>query len=125
MRRSACDRMHHTVVKEDRPEIRGMIAKVRHLVNVEEIGGDAKKGRPPEDRMKLHHLRPAEGAKTERKRVGRGRAGARGKTAGRGHEGNRRAEERPGLLRGWPDAAREADPKMKGFSNPNRVAYAP
>src|ERR687891_447611 len=37
--------------------------------------------------MKLHHLRPAEGAKKERTRVGRGRAGARGKTAGRGTKG--------------------------------------
>ncbi|HYU56643.1 MAG TPA: 50S ribosomal protein L30 [Actinomycetota bacterium] len=30
-------RMHHTVVQEDRPEIRGMVAKVRHLVTVEEV----------------------------------------------------------------------------------------
>lgn len=30
-------RIRHTVVKEDRPEIRGMIAKVRHLVEVEEV----------------------------------------------------------------------------------------
>ena len=30
-------RLGHTVVKEDRPEIRGMVAKVRHLVDVEEI----------------------------------------------------------------------------------------
>ena len=30
-------RMHHTVVKDDRPEIRGMIARVRHLVRVEEV----------------------------------------------------------------------------------------
>jgi large subunit ribosomal protein L30 len=29
--------MHDTVVKDDRPEIRGMIAKVRHLVTVEEV----------------------------------------------------------------------------------------
>ena len=34
-------RIRHTVVKEDRPEIRGMIAKVRHLIRVEEVG-DAK-----------------------------------------------------------------------------------
>jgi large subunit ribosomal protein L30 len=34
-------RIRHTVVKEDRPEIRGMIAKVRHLVSVEVVG-DAK-----------------------------------------------------------------------------------
>jgi large subunit ribosomal protein L30 len=30
-------RLHETVVKDDRPEIRGMIAAVRHLVTVEEI----------------------------------------------------------------------------------------
>ena len=45
VRRLGLRRMHHTVIKDDRPEIRGMIAKVRHLVSVEEIGGDAKKGR--------------------------------------------------------------------------------
>ena len=31
-------RMHHTVVQPDRPEIRGMIAKVSHLVQVREAG---------------------------------------------------------------------------------------
>jgi len=45
VRRLGLRRMHHTVIKEDRPEIRGMIAKVRHLVRVEEIGGDAPKRR--------------------------------------------------------------------------------
>ena len=30
-------RMHDTVVKEDRPEIRGMVATVTHLVTVEEV----------------------------------------------------------------------------------------
>lgn len=37
IRRLGLHRMHHTVVKDDRPEIRGMIAKVRHLVSVEEV----------------------------------------------------------------------------------------
>jgi large subunit ribosomal protein L30 len=32
-------RIGHSVVKEDRPEIRGMIAKVRHLVEVQEVKG--------------------------------------------------------------------------------------
>ena len=31
-------RINHSVVKDDRPEIRGMIAKVAHLVRVEEVG---------------------------------------------------------------------------------------
>jgi large subunit ribosomal protein L30 len=30
-------RIRHAVVKDDRPEIRGMIARVRHLVDVEEV----------------------------------------------------------------------------------------
>jgi large subunit ribosomal protein L30 len=30
-------RIHHTVVQEDRPEIRGMVATVVHLVTIEEI----------------------------------------------------------------------------------------
>ena len=30
-------RIHHTVVQEDRPEIRGMVATVTHLVTIEEI----------------------------------------------------------------------------------------
>jgi large subunit ribosomal protein L30 len=37
VRRLGLHRMHDTVVKEDRPEIRGMISKVRHLVKVEEV----------------------------------------------------------------------------------------
>ena len=37
VRRLGLRRMHDTVIKEDRPDIRGMLAKVRHLVSVEEI----------------------------------------------------------------------------------------
>ena len=39
IRRLGLHRMHDSVVKEDRPEIRGMIEKVRHLVTVEEVEG--------------------------------------------------------------------------------------
>jgi large subunit ribosomal protein L15 len=74
--------------------------------------------------MKLHHLRPAEGAKKERKRVGRGRAGVRGKTAGRGTKGTgARKNGRIGFEGGQMPLIRRV-PKMKGFSNPNRVEYA-
>jgi large subunit ribosomal protein L30 len=38
IRRLGLHRIRDSVVKEDRPEIRGMIAKVSHLVTVEEIG---------------------------------------------------------------------------------------
>ncbi len=37
VRRLGLHRVSDTVVKEDRPEIRGMIAKVRHLIRVEEV----------------------------------------------------------------------------------------
>ena len=39
VRRLGLHRLGETVVKDDRPEIRGMIAKVRHLVKVEEVPG--------------------------------------------------------------------------------------
>ena len=41
VRRLGLRRMHHTVIKEDRPDIRGMIAKVAHLVSVENVEGEA------------------------------------------------------------------------------------
>ena len=45
VRRLGLRRIRHTVIKEDRPDIRGMLAKVRHLVSVEELGGDDPQGR--------------------------------------------------------------------------------
>ncbi len=74
--------------------------------------------------MRLHHLRPAEGAKRERKRVGRGRAGVRGKTAGRGTKGYlARHNPKPGFEGGQMPLQRRV-PKRKGFRNPNRIEYA-
>ena len=37
VRRLGLKRMHQTVVKEDNPQIRGMIEKVKHLLAVEEV----------------------------------------------------------------------------------------
>ncbi|HEY5727078.1 MAG TPA: 50S ribosomal protein L30 [Acidimicrobiia bacterium] len=37
VRRLGLHRIRDSVIKEDRPEIRGMIAKVKHLVEVEEL----------------------------------------------------------------------------------------
>ena len=45
VRRLGLHRIRHSVIKEDRPDIRGMLDKVRHLVRVEELGGDDPKGR--------------------------------------------------------------------------------
>jgi len=74
--------------------------------------------------MKLHHLKPAEGARQDRKRVGRGRAGVRGKTAGRGTKGYL-AKHNPKLgFEGGQMPYSRRVPKLKGFTNPNRVEYA-
>ncbi|TMK37246.1 MAG: 50S ribosomal protein L30 [Actinobacteria bacterium] len=43
VRRLGLRHMHDSVIKEDRPDIRGMIAKVRHLVSVEDVSGGAKR----------------------------------------------------------------------------------
>ena len=73
--------------------------------------------------MKLHHLRPAEGAVRDRKRVGRGRAAGQGKTAGRGTKGYlARHNKRLGFEGGQIPLQRRV-PKLKGFRNPTRVEF--
>jgi large subunit ribosomal protein L15 len=72
--------------------------------------------------LKVHHLRPAAGAKKDRTRVGRGE-GSKGKTAGRGTKGTKaRYQVRPGFQGGQlPFHMRS--PKLRGFKNPFRVEY--
>jgi large subunit ribosomal protein L15 len=73
--------------------------------------------------MKLHHLRPAEGSKKRKIRVGRGEGGRRGKTAGRGTKGLKaRSKVRRGFEGGQMPLQRRM-PKLRGFRNPNRVEY--
>ena len=74
--------------------------------------------------MKLHHLRPAEGASKDRKRVGRGRAGAGGKTGGRGTKGTGARKNVPPGFEGGQMPLQRRVPKLKGFTNPNRVEFA-
>jgi large subunit ribosomal protein L15 len=74
--------------------------------------------------VKLHHLRPAEGSRRDRKRVGRGKAAGQGKTAGRGTKGYlARHNPKPGFEGGQMPLQRRV-PKLKGFTNPNRVEFA-
>jgi large subunit ribosomal protein L15 len=74
--------------------------------------------------MKLHHLRPGPGARRQRRRVGRGRAAGRGKTAGRGTKGYlARNSKKLGYEGGQMPLTRRL-PKKKGFTNPNREAWA-
>jgi large subunit ribosomal protein L15 len=72
--------------------------------------------------LKVHHLRPAAGAKKARTRVGRGE-GSKGKTAGRGTKGTKaRYGVRAGLEGGNLNFVMRS-PKLKGFKNPFRVEY--
>jgi large subunit ribosomal protein L15 len=74
--------------------------------------------------MKLHHLKPAEGSKSRKIRVGRGEGGRRGKTAGRGTKGQKaRSKVRPGFEGGQMPLQRRL-PKLKGFKNRNKEYFA-
>jgi large subunit ribosomal protein L15 len=74
--------------------------------------------------MKVHHLRPAEGAKRERTRKGRGISAGKGKTAGRGTKGwGARHTPKLGFEGGQMPYSRRV-PKLKGFTSPNRVEYS-
>lgn len=72
--------------------------------------------------IKLHHLRPAPGAKTDRTRVGRGE-GSKGKTAGRGTKGTKARKNVPASFEGGQMPIHMRLPKLKGFTNPFRVEY--
>lgn len=72
--------------------------------------------------LKVHHLRPAEGAKKDRTRVGRGEA-SKGKTAGRGTKGTKaRNKVKPFIEGGGVNYVMRL-PKLRGFKNPFRVEY--
>ncbi|HEY5033407.1 MAG TPA: 50S ribosomal protein L15 [Actinomycetes bacterium] len=72
--------------------------------------------------LKVHHLRPAPGAKTARTRVGRGE-GSKGKTAGRGTKGTKARYQVPDRFEGGQMPLHMRLPKLKGFTNPNRVEF--
>jgi large subunit ribosomal protein L15 len=85
----------------------------------------AKKAAAPKVKsnlLKLHHLRPADGSKKERTRVGRGE-GSKGKTSGRGTKGTKaRYQVRPGFEGGGVRLVMRT-PKLRGFKNPAKVYY--
>ncbi|KSU57947.1 50S ribosomal protein L15 [Gordonia hongkongensis] len=72
--------------------------------------------------IKLHHLRPAPGSKTDKTRVGRGE-GSKGKTAGRGTKGTKARKNVPAGFEGGQMPIHMRLPKLKGFTNRNRVEY--
>ena len=75
--------------------------------------------------MKLHDLRPAEGSRTERIRVGRGIAAGKGKTAGRGTKGQkaRAGGSIPPWFEGGQTPLHMRIPKLRGFKNRFKVQY--
>src|ERR1043165_5262276 len=72
--------------------------------------------------LKVHHLRPAPGAKTARTRVGRGE-GSKGKTAGRGTKGTKARYQVPDRFEGGQMPLHMRLPKLRGFKNPFRTEY--
>ncbi|MFT4163653.1 MAG: 50S ribosomal protein L15 [Microlunatus sp.] len=72
--------------------------------------------------LKVHHLRPAPGAKTAKTRVGRGE-GSKGKTAGRGTKGTGARKTVGENFEGGQMPLHMRVPKLRGFKNPFRVEY--
>src|SRR4051812_27206833 len=72
--------------------------------------------------LKVHHLRPAPGAKTAKTRVGRGEA-SKGKTAGRGTKGTKARYQVPSAFEGGQMPIHMRLPKLKGFKNRFRTEY--
>ncbi|WBC12496.1 50S ribosomal protein L15 [Micromonospora sp. WMMA1998] len=72
--------------------------------------------------IKVHHLRPAPGAKTDKTRVGRGE-GSKGKTAGRGTKGSKARKNISAAFEGGQMPIHMRLPKMKGFKNKFKVVF--
>lgn len=72
--------------------------------------------------LKVHHLRPAPGAKTAKTRVGRGE-GSKGKTAGRGTKGTKARYQVKAGFAGGQLPLHMRLPKLRGFKNPFRVEF--
>jgi large subunit ribosomal protein L15 len=74
--------------------------------------------------IKIHHLRPAPGSKTDKVRVGRGE-GSKGKTAGRGTKGTKARKNVPAAFEGGQMPIHMRLPKLRGFKNRFRTEYQP
>lgn len=72
--------------------------------------------------LKVHHLRPAPGAKTAKTRVGRGE-GSKGKTAGRGTKGTKARYQVKASFEGGSTPIHMRLPKLRGFKNPFKTEY--
>ena len=139
-------RINASVEHDDSVIIKGMIARVKHLVKVEEVA-PAKKAAAPKAKkaevkeeaargrrisltangtitMELNNLKPAKGSTHHDKRIGRGAGSGHGGTATRGHKG---AQSRSGYSRklgfeGGQMPLQRRLPKF-GFTNLKRVEF--
>jgi large subunit ribosomal protein L15 len=73
--------------------------------------------------VKPHELKPAEGARTKRTRVGRGEGSGKGKTAGRGTKGTKARGSVKTFFEGGQMPLARRIPKLKGFTPPARKIY--
>ncbi|KAK0363274.1 hypothetical protein LTR94_015864 [Friedmanniomyces endolithicus] len=121
------NRMGREATLEDTPSVRGMIAKVHHLVEVVEnrVRTNVRALAPERIRhMKLNEIRDNEGAHKKRMRVGRGPGSGKGKTSGRGVKGQK---SRTGVsLLGFEGGQMPLYMRMpkRGFNNPNALKLA-
>ncbi len=72
--------------------------------------------------LKVHHLRPAPGARTAKTRVGRG-TGSKGKTAGRGTKGTKARYQVPATFEGGQTPIHMRLPRIKGFKSTFKTTY--
>ena len=75
--------------------------------------------------MKLHDLTPAQGSRRAKRRVGRGKGGKGGKTAGHGTKGQNARDTVPVGFEGGQLQLMQRLPKLRGFTNPFRIQYCP
>ena len=75
------------------------------------------------DKLRFHHLKPTPGSTKKKLRKGRGEAGKRGKTAGRGTKGTGARKTVPAYFEGGQIPLYRRIPKLKGISNGPKMAY--
>ncbi len=75
-------------------------------------------------KMKFHHLRPTEGSRSKKIRVGRGEGGRRGKTAGRGTKGTGARGTVPTRFEGGQTPLYMRLPKLRGLKNNPKMSYS-
>ena len=74
-------------------------------------------------KIKVHHLKPTPGATKSKIRKGRGEAGKRGKTAGRGTKGTGARKTVPAYFEGGQIPLYRRIPKLKGLKNTPKMSY--